>query len=178
MEKALELESRKTIFEFIRSKPGTYLREIERELGMGLGMLTYNLKVLMDAGMIRTEKEGNHVRYFISNDFHSQKQKTLSYLRNRSSRTILIHILDRGSVSLGQLSELTELSPSTLNYHLKRLSLAGLVKVMKEEHIVVSVADPDQMLNMLVWVKEEIEKDPVEAMTEAWDRLRVRRPSS
>jgi predicted transcriptional regulator len=178
MEKALELESRKIIFELIRSKPGTYLREIERELGMGIGMLTYHLKVLVDAGMIRTEKEGNHIRYFISNSFIPQNQRTLSYLRNRSSRIILIHTLDRDSVSLPQLSDLTGLSPSTLNYHLKRLSSAGLIMVLKEEHITVSVVNPEEMLNMLVWVREEIEKDPVEIMTEVWDRLRSRKRST
>lgn len=178
MEKALELESRKTILELIRSRPGTYLREIERELGMGIGMLTYNLKVLVDAGMIRTEKEGNHLRYFVSNDFMPQNRKMLSYLRNRSSRMILIHALDLGSVSLAQLNQLTGLSPSTVNYHLKRLSSAGLITIQRGDGIMVSVVDPDKLLNMLVWVREEIERDPVETLTEAWDRLRARRPSN
>lgn len=175
MEKALELESRKKILELIRSKPGTYLREIERELGMGIGMLTYHLKVLTDAGMIRTEREGNHIRYFLSNDFVPRDRKALSYLRNRSSRNILIHALDRGAVGLGQMSELTGLSPSTLNYHLKRLASAGLIVMNREGGITVSAAKPDELINMLVWVREDIEKDPAEALTAAWDRLRVKK---
>ncbi len=176
MEKALELESRRIILELIRSKPGTYLRELERELGMGIGMLTYHLKVLTDAGMIRTEKEGNHIRYFVSNDFVPQDRKALSYLRNRSSRNILIHALDRGMVGLAQMSELTGLTPSTLNYHLKRLTSAGLIVLHREGGITVSVAKPDELLNMLVWVREDIENDPVDSLTAAWDRLRVRGP--
>lgn len=172
----MELESRRRMLELVRSRPGVHLREMERELGMGLGTLTYHLEVLVKAGMIRTEKEGNHVRYFISNDFKPKSQRTLSHLRNRSSRSILIHALDRGSIGLAQLGELTGLSPSTLNYHLNRLSSAGLVVLRREGNVTVSVADPDEILDMLVWVREEIEKDPVEALTDAWDRLKARRP--
>jgi predicted transcriptional regulator len=132
MEKALELESRKTILELIRSRPGTYLREIERELGMGIGMLTYNLKVLVDAGMIRTEKEGNHLRYFVSNDFMPQNRKMLSYLRNRSSRMILIHALDLARLPV-TAEQLTGLSPSTVNFHLKAPLLA-MITIQRGMH--------------------------------------------
>ncbi|MCK7510452.1 MAG: helix-turn-helix domain-containing protein [Desulfobacterales bacterium] len=95
---ALELESRKRIFEFIRSRPGTFLREMERGLDMELGMLSYHLKVLVDAGLVRTEQEGNHVRYFSTEAVHPSDIRSISYLKNRPTRAILMFVLDKGSI--------------------------------------------------------------------------------
>jgi len=176
MGNALELESRKMIYDFIRSRPGTYMREMERELGMGVGMLTYHLRVLTEAGIIRVEKEGNHLRYFRSDDLHLEDRRTLSYLRDGPSRVILVYILDNGSVSVSQLKALTGMSSSTIYYHLKKLSSVGLVAISKGESITASFLDPDRMINMLLLVKEDIEKDPAEALTSAWDRLKRLRP--
>ncbi len=174
MSGALDLESRRRMFDFIRSRPGTYMREMERELEMQVGMLTYHLRVLTDAGMVRTEQEGNHIRYFPSDGFVLTDRKVLSYLRNHSTRAILMHALDRGSIGFGELVELTGVSKSTLSYHLKRMHAAGLIVVTKGDSTAVSVADPEQLTNLLVWVKEDLERDSADALIDVWNRLRDR----
>lgn len=171
LEDALDLESRRTIYEMIRSKPGTYLREMERELGMQVGMLSYHLRVLTEAGMIRAEQEGNHLRYFIAEGFILNDRKALSYLRNRTTRAILIHTLDRGSVVFNELLGLLGISKSTLSYHLKRLSAVGLVVIRKGEAMTISAADPERLVNLLVWVREEVERDSADALVDVWNRL-------
>lgn len=171
LDDALDLESRRTIYEMVRSRPGTYLREMERELGMQVGMLTYHLRVLTEAGMIRAEPEGNHLRYFPADGFILNDRKALSHLRNRTSRAILMNVLDRGSAGFSELLGLVGVSKSTLSYHLKRLAAAGLIEVTKGDAMTVSVADPDRLINLLIWVKEDVERDSADALVDVWNRL-------
>ncbi len=42
----LELETRRTIFEFIRQNPGSHLREIQRRLGLPIGVLNFHIQNL------------------------------------------------------------------------------------------------------------------------------------
>ena len=168
---ALDLESRRTIYELIRSRPGTFLREMERELGMQVGMLSYHLRVLTEAGMIRAEQEGNHLRYFPADGFVLNDRKALSHLRNRTARAILMHVLDRGSIGFSELLILVRVSKSTLSYHLKRLAAAGLIKMNKGDGTVISAADPDRLINLLVWVREDVERDSADALIDVWNRL-------
>lgn len=174
MEGALDLNSRRRIFDLIQSRPGTYLREMERELGMQVGMLSYHLRVLTEAGMVRAEQEGNHLRYFPSEGFILADRRVLAYLRNRSTRAILLHTLDRGSVSFSDLVTLAGVSKSTLSYHLKRMSAAGLLTISRGDVTTVRVTDPEKMINLLVWVKEDVEKDAADALIDVWSRLRER----
>jgi predicted transcriptional regulator len=171
---ALDLESRRTIYEMVRSRPGTYLREMERELGMQVGMLTYHLRVLAEAGMIRAEQEGNHLRYFPADGFVLNDRRALSHLRNRTSRAILIHVLDRGSAGFSEILGLVGVSKSTLSYHLKRLAAAGLVTLKKGEVMSISAVDPERLVNLLVWVREDLERDSADALVDVWNRLNER----
>lgn len=171
LDDALDLESRRTIYEMIRLRPGTFLREMERELGMQVGMLSYHLRVLTEAGMIRAEQEGNHLRYFPANGFILNDRRALSYLRNRTARAILMHVLDQGSIGFTDLQGPVGVSKSTLSYHLKRLAAAGLVMIRKGEGTMVSVTDPERLVNLLVWVKEDVERDSADALVDVWNRL-------
>jgi len=174
LDDTLDLESRRRIYETIRSRPGTFLRELERDLGMQVGMLSYHLRVLTEAGLIRAEPEGNHLRYFLSNGFILNDRKALSYLRNRTSRAILIHVLDRGPIGFSDLLEPLEVTKSTLSYHLKRLAAAGLIMIKKGDGMTVSAIDPERLVNLLVWVREDLERDSADALVDVWNRLNER----
>lgn len=174
MEGSLDLESRRRIYDLICSRPGTFMREMERELGMQVGMLTYHLRVLTEAGMVRAEPEGNHVRYFPVKDFIFTDRKLLSHLRNRSARSILMHAMDRGSIGYADLLSVMDISKSTLSYHLKRLSAVGLITVSKGGGTVIRVNDPQKLADLLVWVREDVERDAADAMIDLWKRLRDR----
>jgi predicted transcriptional regulator len=174
LDDALDLKSRRTIYELICSRPGTFMREMERELGMQVGMLSYHLRVLAEAGMVRAEQEGNHLRYFPANGFILNDRKALSYLRNRTSRAILIRVLDKGSIGFSELLGPVGVSKSTLSYHLKRLAAAGLIIIRKGDGTTVSASDPQRLVNLLVWVKEDVERDSADALVDIWNRLNER----
>lgn len=171
LEDALGLESRRRIFEAISSRPGTYLRELQRELGMQVGALSYHLRVLTEAGMIRAEQEGNHLRYFPVEGFVLSDRRAMSYLRNRTSRSILMYVLDKGPIGFTPLLSLVGISKSTLSYHIKRLAAVGLIKVSKGEVKTIEAVDRERLINMLVWVREDLERDSADALIDVWRRL-------
>ncbi|MHC1679872.1 MAG: winged helix-turn-helix transcriptional regulator [Methanomassiliicoccales archaeon] len=174
MGNALDLESRRRIFEFIRSRPGTFLREMERGLDMEMGMLSYHLKVLVDAGMVRTDQEGNHVRYFSSEGVNPTDIKSISYLKNRPTRAILMFVLDKGTIKYYELAPLVGISKSTLTYHIKRLVIAGMIKVSDDQEKSICLSDPDKIMRLLILVREDVERDSADALIEVWNRLTVR----
>lgn len=175
MDGTLDLESRRRIYDLIRARPGTFLREMERELGMQVGMLTYHLRVLTEAGLVRTEGEGNRLCYFPSEGFVLNDRKILSHLRNRSTRAILMHALDRGAITFTDLRSALGISRSTLSYHLKRLSEAGLLVISRTGEMTIRVAEPGKLAGLLMWVTEDVEKDSADALIDVWNRLRDRR---
>jgi len=174
MDGTLDLESRRRIYDLIQSRPGTYLREMERELDMQVGMLTYHLRVLTEAGLVRTEGEGTRQCYFPMEGFILADRKMLSHLRNRSSRDILMYVLDRGTITFTELRSALGVSKSTLSYHLKRLSAAGLVVISKAGEMTIHVADPEKMGSLLVWVGDDVEKDSADALIDIWKRMKER----
>jgi len=171
---ALKLESRRRIYESIRSRPGTFLREMERDLGMEVGMLSYHLKVLVDVGMVRMEQEGNHVRYFATDTVPLADSRALSYLKNRPTRTILMFVLYNGAIRYSELVPLTGASKSTLTYHLKRLESAGIVQISEDRSKTISLVDPNKIMKLLLLVQEDVERDSADALIEIWNRLKER----
>jgi predicted transcriptional regulator len=147
------------------------MREMERDLGMELGSLSYHLKVLVDAGMLRTEQEGNHVRYFCAEAIHPTDIRALSYLKNRPTRAILLFVLDKGTIQYSELSPLVEISKSTLTYHLKRLVSAGLIQVSNDRTKTITLVDPHKITKLLLWVRDDVNRDSADNLIEIWNRL-------
>jgi len=100
--------------------------------------------------------------------------KTLSYLKNRQTRTILMFVLDKGTIRYSELVPLTGASKSTVTYHLKRLTSAGLVQVSDDRGKVISLTDPNRIMKLLLWVREDVERDAADVLIDIWNRLNER----
>ena len=83
-------------------------------------------------------------------------------------------MLDRGSAGFSEILGLVGVSKSTLSYHLKRLAAAGLVTLKKGEVMSISAVDPERLVNLLVWVREDLERDSADALVDVWNRLNER----
>ena len=77
-------------------------------------------------------------------------------------------------MGFSELLELLGVSKSTLSYHLKRLAAAGLIIIKKGDSMIVSAADPERLVNLIVWVKEDVERDSADALVDVWNRLNER----
>ncbi|HUR69518.1 MAG TPA: helix-turn-helix domain-containing protein [Candidatus Thermoplasmatota archaeon] len=144
----LELETRRTLYQFIVRHPGKYLRELQRELGMAMGALEHHLRELEAAGLVTVQNE-EHKRFF-SADLPRADKPILGQLRQALARRALVVLLTRGPCTKTALLDALGVSASTLNYHLKRLVETGIVEAGKEgREAVYAVRDPGTIVRLL-----------------------------
>lgn len=121
----LELETRRRIYTFIVDRPGVYLREIQRDLDLPMGMVEYHLGRLEGAGIVSVVHE-DFKRYFPA-QVPPLDRRHVGLLRQASCRRIVAHLLEHPGATHGELYRATGLVPSTLSYYLAKLAEAVLV---------------------------------------------------
>lgn len=172
-EAGLELESRRRIFDYIASHPGVHLRKMERDLSLSTGMLSYHLDVLERRGVLRSEVQENRRCYFPAKAFRQDQRRALALLRQRVPRRILLELLLNGPRTFAELQAQAGVSPSTLSYHLKKLSVASLVlRGRRERESVLEVKDRELVADLLVTAGASLEDDAVERFVDLWSKLR------
>ncbi len=172
MEDPLNLENRRKIYRFISEKPGSYLREMERELGMKPGLLSYHLDYLEKRELIRSEDDGYRRRYFVSEDFGLRDRKIVSLLRQESPRKILLHILVNGESSFSELKEEMGVAKSTLSYHLKKLTKVDIIlssKIEREKYY--DIDEREKVADLIISLKDSLEEDAVDRFADIWSKL-------
>ena len=175
MEDPLSLENRRRIYQSISDSPGTFLREMERSLGMPPGLLSYHLDYMEKRGLIRSEDDGYRKRYFSSETFRQRDRRTISLLRQDSPRRILVHLLVNGDASFSELQDEMSVAKSTLSYHLKRLLGSGIVRSEKREREkFYSVENPEEVADLLISIKHVIGEDSIDRFAEIWEKLSSR----
>jgi predicted transcriptional regulator len=89
----------------IRDNPGIHFRAIQRESGLAIGQVEYHLYKLEKDEEITVRKDGKFKRYFPYSTGESLKKSLGFHLRNKTGRTIIFLLMNRGSVSEGKLKE-------------------------------------------------------------------------
>lgn len=174
MEEALELRNRRKIFEIVSRFPGAYLREIQKEAGLETGVLEYHLEYLVKKGILSSEIDGRYRRYFVSEEVHYLDRKILGLLRQRIPRGIVMHLLLNPSCRFQELLKKFHISKSTLSFHLKKLTRAG---ILDEETVgrekCYNVSDAEKVSRILITYKSSFLDDAVDRFAEVWMELRV-----
>ncbi len=120
---------RDQIIDFIRSHPGTHLREIKRAIDLAMGVLQYHLYKLENDRVIVARRRGVRKRYYINLVFGDTDLDVLDVLSQTSERDILLYITLNPGANLRDLAVYSRLSPSTVLWHLKRLIAFGLIEM-------------------------------------------------
>ncbi|MCL5069044.1 MAG: helix-turn-helix domain-containing protein [Thaumarchaeota archaeon] len=128
--------TRAEIYQYIVGHPGTHMREIARELEIGMGDLQYNLYVLGKHGMITAEKRGLRKFIFPSGVFGEKQSALLSALSTETERQILVFLAGNSNRTCNQIASLTNLTAATISWHMKRLLELGLVERVKSGRVV------------------------------------------
>jgi len=177
MDEALNLENRRKIYQYVSRHPGAYLREMERELSLQVGVLSYHLDYMERRHILRAEDDGYRKRYFAADRFHLRDRKTISVLMQPAPRKILIHILINGPSTFNQLLQEMVCAKSTLSYHLGRMVRREILMVeKKEKESWYSVKDANATADLLVALRESLECDAVDRFVQIWDRLSEEKP--
>lgn len=132
-DKDSDSDIRQRIYRYIESNPGTHLRKISRELELAMGNTQYHLEVLERAGRIKTRKAALYRHYYSASITEERHEVILAFLRQETSRDILIHLLELPSgATQTEIIGFTGLSAPTISWHMSRLITSGVVTSSKE----------------------------------------------
>lgn len=82
------------VYQFIKSNPGTHLREIQRRLSVSsMGNLEYHITMLKKLKLVMESTEGGYKRYYPTHGAVLNK-KLLALLRQKNPRRIALLILE------------------------------------------------------------------------------------
>lgn len=176
-EDVLDLDTRRRIHARLAERPGSYLRELQRDLAMPMGMLEYHLGRLEKAGLV-TVVHGDHKRFFPA-EMDARDKRVLALLRQDACRRVVVHLLGHPGASHGEIHAATELLPSTLSYYLARLVDAGLATRRKEgRQTRYAVADPLRAERVLVQFRASFLDRVLDRFLESLEAVRLGRGST
>lgn len=168
--KVLELETRKKIYEIVKKYAGSHFREIERKSDLPAGTVKYHLSYLAKQGLIKEDKDGNNIRYFVKG-FQPKSKKLMGLLRQKSIRRILVFILTHNNCNHEHLVEFVKLSPSTISWHLKKLENENIIASTKDGRKAAYslLVDKDEIINLLITYRESFFDTLVDNIVDMWN---------
>lgn len=147
----LDLETRKRIYECVRTNPGVHFREIQRRTSMSIGVLEYHLNHLVDRGLLTVDRAESFSRYFPGGQIDKGKQRILSALRQEIPRGMILFLLRKPGATHGELLANFTISGGTLSYHISKLASMGVLQVEKVgRESRLTVIDPDKVADLLI----------------------------
>jgi predicted transcriptional regulator len=130
------LETKEGILQYIKEHPGSHLRQIKRGLSLSMGVVQYHLYGLEKERKILSRRGGLYKRFYPALVFTEHQQEVLDVLSQETERDLLVYLLHNESATPKQLSEYAQISPGTINWHMKRLLASSLIRVRHEGHFV------------------------------------------
>lgn len=150
-EEVLSLDSRKRIYEFVKTNPGAHLRQIARSLTLPLGTALYHLDYLSSSDMIVVRRDGRYKRFFVKHMLGRREKDYVSVFHHAVPRKIATVILAKGKRTQRELCEEVQVSRSTLSFHITQMVEKGLLSCEElwPENI-YSLTEPELAAKVLV----------------------------
>jgi predicted transcriptional regulator len=168
-DKSLELDSRRNIYEAIKQVPGIHFRELNRRLGIPLGVVEYHLKYLEQHELIVSKRAGRYKRYYIVGKLGSRDKQLMGLLQQQMPRRILMFLLLHPKTTQKRLRKEFKISASTLSFHLSKLLDSELILTLKigRKHS-YKVSDEELVAKALIRYKEGFVDEVVDDFVQTW----------
>jgi predicted transcriptional regulator len=163
-------DSQDKILKVIGQNPGIRYRELARQTGYANGVLTYHLNSLEQDSFINKVKHDNITRYYPIN-IPSEDLKIISHLRVHSERNIILFVLNHDLCTFNEIVEQSGKAPSTISWHLRKLSEDGILSVHHGEYNLYQVKDKKLVNQLLLTYKESLMDKVVNNLVEIVDEL-------
>lgn len=118
---------RRELYRHVKAHPGVHFNALSRDLDIATGQAQYHVDRLLDAGELVSEQLRGRTHYFPSG-FDPWERRTVAVLRRETVRSIVVHALDRGEVSAGELAEELDVARSTIAWHVSTLVDADIAE--------------------------------------------------
>lgn len=170
-EDLLSLETRRRLYDVVRSTPGIGAREAQRAAGTGWGETVYHLDRLTEAGLLQREKAGHQDHYFVAS-VPLGDRRLLRITRSPSARRLLLALLEGNSSTVPDLTSRTGLSSGRLSVHLRRLIETGVVRTGRQGRLrTFEVVDRSGVLRLLSTYRSGLADEWVERLLDTWSEL-------
>jgi len=117
---------RADIVQVVGSQPGIHFQELVRRMDKGRGTMEHHLRKLVDGGLLVPQTSSGFTCYFPKGKVDRSVMAAAPVLKSDGARVVLQTIHDNPGIAAQDVAERTGLTPSTVNYHLKRLTQVGL----------------------------------------------------
>lgn len=135
-EETLEHKGRELLYELIKNEPGVSTNQLAKDVPFGWSTLTYHLRVLERNEAIVSVRDGRYKRFFdrTSGRYSNGRKFVLAVLKNDATFDIARFIREKPGSSQKEVAGSFQLSPSSVHWHVERLSEVGLVQKTREAH--------------------------------------------
>jgi predicted transcriptional regulator len=165
-------DSKTIILKQIERNPGIRYRELLRLTSLTNGGLQYNLKILERSHKVQVDRhDGRRTRYYPL-DIPTSESHILGCVRNNVARQIVFFILEHDLCTFGEVVEHTMKAQSTVSWHLKRLSDAGIISISYgPEYQLYSTVNNNLVKKVLCKYEETFRDKIANAYYEIFDEL-------
>ena len=142
------LTRRGVVYDYVRAHPGSHVRGMAKDLGLGTGDLQYHLHWLERNGYVKTKRNGFYRFVFPTMMFKDSQEVLLGTLTQETPREILLCLLGHPTLTQGEIARRLGHSQPTISWHMERLVRLGLVAKGRASrgHAYEVTADRDEVL--------------------------------
>jgi len=123
-------DAKTLILKQISRNPGIRYMELLRLTRLTNGKLEYHLNILENTHKVKIDKSDGERKAYYSIDVLENESQILTSIRNNVSRQIVTFIHEHQPCTFKEILEHTNRAPSTLSWHLKRLSKAAIISII------------------------------------------------
>lgn len=136
-ERTLDNFTRGRIYGYIEANPGVHLTAIGKAMGISNGCLTYHLDKLEKEGFVRSTRDGTRKFYYpkgmrIDLGREVEPHPAMGIL-SKVQEAIIERARREPGISQRQMASAIGVSPSTVNYNIRLLAMAGILRL--ERHL-------------------------------------------
>jgi uncharacterized membrane protein len=128
-EAALDNFTRGRIYGYVEANPGEHYNAIKKALALPNGSLAHHLDMLIREGYVRFEADGNYKRFYPSRMRLPADGSLQASRPTRIQEIILNAVREEPGISQREISRVLNLSPSTINYHIRVMATNGLLRL-------------------------------------------------
>ena len=133
-EKVLLNDTRREIYNYILDNPGCHLRELSKNLNKSVSTITWHLRILEKANLVKSKKLGNKIIYYPAS--MDVRDLPLLYLKNETQKRIFEYLL-KNSTYLRKIAKDLNLNVETVRYNLRKLESLGIVESKEEGNKII-----------------------------------------
>lgn len=138
----LEHPLRAQITDLVTAEPGIHFQELVRRLDAGRGTMEHHLRKLVAANVLTMQVSQGFTCFFPKGKVDRHLMAAAPVLKSDGARQILQAIAAQPGRAAQDVAASIGLTPSTVNYHLKRLVSSGLVSHERKGRFILLTPTP------------------------------------